>query len=162
MNSKPNSMNSKNAKGTARNADEEKKAKASARRFTRIVAALRSFASLFQVDRAEHVAKGFVPCEDGKAHRTSLAYDDQTSLIALTVHLGRVPEMTASQAECLMRAQSKAKIARLDRDPEDGELVLRGGCVCPQASNPATVLDHLIADLRRVLADDRLIGLMGQ
>lgn len=146
-------------KGTRGNKSPEK-AEAAVRRFTQVVNAIKRFVNLFLVDRTDHVAKGLLTCKDGKARRTSLIYDDRSSLIALSVYLGRLPVMTASQAECLMRMQRQARLARFDHDSEDGELTVHSGCICPPTGNPADLLGHLVADLQRVLSDSRLAMLL--
>ena len=111
---------------------------------------------VFDVEEANHVAMALLPAWNGHGYVCGVTYDPVSSLLLLSARIGQIQSPTVEQLASLMLLQSRARLARLDYDPEDHFLRIHAASIWPKRVGPSRATRLLIGDVRRILSDDRL------
>ena len=126
----------------------------SKRSFNRICNTDKSLFKPVVIDETGHVSSGIL-VGPNKGYKANLFHNSSNRLLGISVNFDEVMQLSFDQLISLMRIQDAANMARVVYDPENRLVKLRASSICPELANPSLVMHALLADIRRVLADDR-------
>lgn len=110
-------------------------------------------------DRHQRTARVLLLCAN-KAYEAVLIHDEEDQIAGVSLRLKTTGELTGRDRMTFDRVQTKALVARIDPDDEAGEIQIQARSRCTDKDSLRATLDFLAADIARVLADDRLQGLV--